>query len=276
MSSTTRAAEDAAAEPRAPRRIRQVRGRRTTILRVASVLVLLGFWELYGRHSNPLLFTYPTAIAQAGVELAANGQLGRALAQSMSVLAWGLGLAIVIGIALGLAMGRSPLVEALVDVPLNALYAMPLVALVPVMVLWVGFGPVAKVVVVFLFAVFSIVINTARGVREVDPQLIEVARSFHAGEMGLWKDVVLPAALPYIVTGTRLAVGRALVGIIVAEFYTSIAGLGYLIVSYANTFQTAKVFVPVVILMALGVGLTWALQLLEHRLAPWQSIQEAI
>jgi NitT/TauT family transport system permease protein len=276
MSSTTRAAQDAAAEPRAPRRILHVRGRRITILRVVSVLVLLGFWELYGRHSNPLLFTYPTAIAQAGVELAANGQLGRALAQSMSVLAWGLGLAIVIGIALGLAMGRSPLVEALVDVPLNALYAMPLVALVPVMVLWVGFGPVAKVVVVFLFAVFSIVINTARGVREVDPQLIEVARSFHAGEMGLWKDVVLPAALPYIVTGTRLAVGRALVGIIVAEFYTSIAGLGYLIVSYANTFQTAKVFVPVVILMALGVGLTWALQLLERRLAPWQSIQEAI
>ena len=275
MSSVTRSAQDRMSAARAPGRIMRARGRRVAVLRAGSVIVLLGFWELYGRHSNPLLFTYPTAIARAGVQLAANGQLGKALGQSLSVLALGLVLAVVAGIAIGLAMGRSPIVEAVLDVPLNALYATPLVALVPVMVLWVGFGTVAKVVVVFLFAVFSIVINTARGVREVDPQLIEVARSFHASETGLWRDVVLPAALPYIVTGIRLAVGRALVGIIVAEFYTSIAGLGYLIVTYANTFQTAKVFVPVVILMALGVGLTWALQLLERRLAPWQSIQEA-
>jgi ABC-type nitrate/sulfonate/bicarbonate transport system permease component len=147
------------------------------------------------------------------------------------------------------------------------------VALVPVIVLWVGFGPVAKVVVVFLFSVFAIVINTARGVREVDPELVEVARSYLAREVGLWKDVVLPSALPYVVTGIRLAVGRALVGVVIAEFYTSIAGLGYLIVLYANTFQTAKVFVPVVILMALGVTLTWLLQLVETRLAPWQALE---
>jgi NitT/TauT family transport system permease protein len=127
------------------------------------------------------------------------------------------------------------------------------------------------VVVVFLFSVFAIVLNTARGVREVDPQLIEVARSYSASEVGLWSDVVLPSALPYIVTGVRLAVGRALVGVIIAEFYTSIAGLGFLIVTYANTFQTAKVFVPVGVLMALGVILTAALQVLEGRLAPWQT-----
>ena len=94
-------------------------------------------------------------------------------------------------------------------------------------------------------------------------------------QRGLWKDVVLPSALPFIVTGVRLAVGRALVGVVIAEFYTSIAGLGFLIVSYANTFQTAKVFVPVVVLMALGVILTAGLQVLEGRLAPWQSRREA-
>jgi NitT/TauT family transport system permease protein len=130
---------------------------------------------------------------------------------------------------------------------------------------------VAKVVVVFLFSVFAIVLNTARGVREVDPKLIEVARSYSATEVGLWWDVVLPSALPYIVTGARLAVGRALVGVVIAEFYTSIAGLGFLIVTYANTFQTAKVFVPVVVLMALGVVLTAVLQVVEGALAPWQS-----
>jgi len=197
--------------------------------------------------------------------------LWKALGQSLAVLGVGLALAIVAGVALGLAIGRSSVVEALLEVPLDALNAMPIVALVPVLVLWVGFGPPAKVVIVFLFSVFAIVINTARGVREVDPELIEVARSFMAREVGLWKDVVLPSALPYIVAGVRLAVGRALVGVVIAEFYTSIAGLGYLIVSYANTFQTAKVFVPVVVLMALGVALTRFVQLLEDRLAPWQA-----
>jgi NitT/TauT family transport system permease protein len=240
------------------------------LLRVLSVVAVLGGWEVYGRHSNPLLFTYPSAIAQAAVELVRNGSLLKAMGQSLSVFGWGLGLAILVGVGVGLAMGRSRVVEALLEVPLDALYAMPTVALVPVIVLWVGFGPVAKVVVVFLFSVFAIVLNTARGVREVDPQLIEVARSYSASEVGLWKDVVLPSALPFIVTGVRLAVGRALVGVVIAEFYTSIAGLGFLIVTYANTFQTAKVFVPVVVLMALGVILTGLLQILEGRLAPWQ------
>jgi NitT/TauT family transport system permease protein len=259
------------ASARRPRRRRAV-GRRTVwLLRALSVVLVLGSWELYGRHTNPLLFTYPSAIAQAGVELVRNGSLLKAMGQSLSVLAWGLGLSVVVGVGVGLAMGRSRIVEALLEVPLDAFYAVPTVALVPVIVLWTGFGPVAKVVVVFLFSVFAIVLNTARGVREVDPQLIEVARSYSASEVGLWKDVVLPSALPYIVTGVRLAVGRALVGVIIAEFYTSIAGLGFLIVTYANSFQTAKVFVPVVVLMALGVVLTAALQVLEGRLAPWQT-----
>ena len=234
---------------------------------------MLAGWEWYGRRTNPLLFTYPTAIAGAAAQLARSGVLWKALGQSLSVLAWGLGLAIVAGVAVGLAMGRSRVAEGLLQVPVDALYATPIVALVPVIVLWVGFGPVAKVVVVFLFSVFAIVLNTARGVREVDPDLVEVARSYLAREVGLWKDVVLPSALPYVVTGVRLAVGRALVGVVIAEFYTSISGLGYLIVTYANTFQTAQVFVPVVFLMALGVTVTWVLQLLESRLAPWQALE---
>ncbi|HXM56572.1 MAG TPA: ABC transporter permease [Candidatus Dormibacteraeota bacterium] len=243
------------------------------MLRVASVLAILGGWEWYGRRTNPILFTYPSAIAQAGVQLARTGVLGKALGQSLSALGLGLLISIVAGVALGLAMGRSRAVEALLEVPIDALYATPMVALVPVMVLWVGFGFAAKVAVVFLFAVFAIILNTARGVKEVDPELVEVARSYLAREVGLWKDVVLPSALPYVVTGVRLAVGRALVGVVIAEFYTSISGLGYLIVTYANTFQTARVFVPVVILMALGVVLTWVLQLLEARLAPWRALE---
>ena len=245
----------------------------TVALRALSVVVILGAWELYGRHTSPLLFTYPSAIALAGFQLARTSALWTALGQSLTVLAAGLGLSVVVGVAAGLAIGRSRVVDALLQVPIDALYATPTVALVPVIVLWVGFGPVAKVVVVFLFSVFAIVINTARGVKEVDPDLVEVARSYLATEVGLWRDVVLPSALPYVVTGVRLAVGRALVGVVIAEFYTAITGLGYLIVLYANSFQTARVFVPVVILMALGVTLTWLLQLVETRLAPWQTVE---
>lgn len=252
------------------RRRRPLSTRRIRALRLVSVLVVLGGWEWYGRQTNPLLFTYPTAIAQAGVGLVRDGVLLKALAQSLAILAIGLALGAMVGIAIGLAVGRSRTVEALLEIPTNALYATPIVALVPVMVLWFGFGPAAKVVVVFLFVVFPILINTARGVRVVDPQLVEVAQSYQASEAGLWKDVVLPSALPYVVTGLRIAVGRALVGIVIAEFYTAIAGLGFLIVSYANTFQTAKVFVPITILMILGVVLTALLQVLEDRLAPWQ------
>ena len=263
----------AGAPGRRSSRRRAVGHRTIWLLRGLSVLVPLGAWEWLGRHTNPLLFTYPSAIAQAGVDLVRNGSLLGAMTQSLSVLAWGLALSVLVGVGIGLAMGRSRIAEALLEVPLDALYAMPTVALVPVIVLWAGFGPVAKVLVVFLFSVFAIMLNTARGVREVDPQLIEVARSYSANEVGLWKDVVLPSALPYVVTGIRLAVGRALVGVVIAEFYTSIAGLGFLIVTYANTFQTARVFVPVVVLMALGVVLTAGLQLLEGRIAPWQSTE---
>lgn len=253
---------------------------RRVLLRGLSVLVVLGVWEWYGRHTNPILFTYPTAIARAGWAMAFGpAQLGKpslwgALGQSLNVFAWGLGLAIVAGVAVGLAMGRSRVVEALLELPMDALYATPTVALVPVIVLWVGFGTTAKIIVVFLFSVFAIILNTARGVREVEPQLLEVARSYLAGERGLWRDVLLPSALPYVITGIRLAVGRALVGVVIAEFYSAISGLGFVIVSYADTFQTAQVFVPVVILMLLGVTFTWMLRLLEARLAPWRSESE--
>ncbi|MGF6883244.1 ABC-type nitrate/sulfonate/bicarbonate transport system permease component [Nocardia sp. GAS34] len=253
---------------------------RRALLRGLSLLVVLGVWEWYGRHTNPILFTYPTAIVRAGWAMAFGpAQLGKpnlwgALGQSLNVFAWGLGLAIVAGVVLGLAMGRSRVVEALLELPMDALYATPTVALVPVIVLWVGFGTTAKIVVVFLFSVFAIVLNTARGVREVDPQLLEVARSYLATEPGLWRDVLLPAALPYVITGIRLAVGRALVGVVIAEFYSAISGLGFVIMSYANTFQIAQVFVPVVILMLLGVTFTWVLRLLEAWLAPWRSESE--
>jgi len=238
-----------------------------------SLLIILVLWEWYGRRTNPILFTYPTAIGHATLDMLADGSLLKALGQSLYVLSLGFALGTLGGGALGLLTGRSMVAAALLDIPVTALYATPMVALVPILVLWFGFGTSAKIMVVLLFTVFPVLINTRRGVREVDPRLVEVARAFCSTEYRLWIDLVLPSALPFVMTGIRLAIGRALIAVIVAEFYTAISGLGYLIVSNAHTFQTARVFVPVVVLMALGVVTTGLLEVAEAHLTPWRQAQ---
>lgn len=242
-------------------------------VRLGSLVALLLLWEQYGKTINPILFTYPSAIAAAFVNTVRTGELQGYLGQSVQVLLYGLGLSLLVGIPLGVLMARQRVVDWALDGYISALYSTPMVAVVPLLVLWFGFDVKAKAVIVFLFAVFPILINTLQGVKSVDPRLLEVARAFRSGEMDLWRDVVVPSALPFIIAGIRLAVGRALVGMVVAEFYTSIAGLGYMIVRYANSFQTDHLFVPVIVLMVLGVVLMEGLRQVQLRMAPW--IQQA-
>jgi NitT/TauT family transport system permease protein len=242
----------------------------TWCLRGASLLITLALWEWYGRSTNPILFTYPTAIALAAMDMLADGTLLSALGQSLCVLSAGFAMGTLVGIGLGLLSGRSQVVAGLLDIPVTALYATPMVALIPILVLWFGFGTSAKIMVVLLFTIFPVLINSQRGVREVDPRLVEVAHAFCSPEYRLWTDLILPSALPFVMTGIRLAIGRALIAVIVAEFYTAISGLGYLIVSNAHAFQTARVFVPIVVLMLLGVVTTALLEMVEARISPWR------
>lgn len=237
-----------------------------------AVLVGLGAWEIYGRMLRSPIFTHPSAIARAFLDTVIKGELWFYLRSSLVVLTLGLALAIVIGIPLGILMARRALVEHAVDPYVNALYATPLVAVIPLIVLWLGFETKAKVVLVFLFCVFPILINTYQGVKSTDARLIEVARAFCSTEPALWRNVILPSAVPFIIAGVRLAIGRGLVGMVVAEFYTTITGLGYMIVQYANTFKMDRLFVPIVVLMAMGVGLTGLLRVLEQRVAPWLNV----
>lgn len=259
--------------PSRPRRSRQ---RNLTpsakwALRLTSVVVILLAWEVYGRSINPILLSYPSAVGQAALDMLADGTLPQALGESMVVLGVGSLIGVCAGLLIGLFAGRSQVVAALVELPMNALYATPSVALIPVIVLWFGFGPTAKTVVVMLFVLFPVLINTMRGVQEVDAGLIEVARSFCSRERRMWRDLILPSALPYIVTGLRLAIGRALIGVIVAEFFTAFAGLGNLIVTNANQFRTDRMFVPIVVIALFGVVLTALLEWLERRIVRWHS-----
>ena len=243
-------------------------------VRLISLVAVFVLWEFYGRRVNPILFTYPTAILRAFVGLVASGELQSYMRESLLVLLYASVLSVVAGVVLGVAMGRFRMVEWATEIYINALYSMPMVAMVPLIVLWFGFKVPAKVIVVFLFMVFPILLNTYQGVKDVDRNLQEVASSFCSTERQLWRHLIIPSALPFIVVGMRLAIGRGLVGMIVAEFYTSVTGLGYMIVRYANAFETDKLFVPIVVVMILGVGLMSLVKWLEGRIAPWRHFDE--
>ncbi len=236
-----------------------------------SIVCLLALWEIFGRDINPVFGSYPSAIAVAFWELLSTGQLTSALYDSLRSFLLGYGLAIVIGVPVGLVIGRFRTAEAAFGIFITAGYAMPLVALVPLLILWLGLGFAVKVAVVFLMSLFPICINTWLGVVAVPKTLIEVGKSFVAPDFVILRRIILPATLPYIMAGIRLAVGRAVVGMVIAEFFTTISGLGAVIINSANNFDTATMFVPIIILMVMAIGLNWLIGFVERRVAPWQA-----
>jgi len=255
------------------KKVAMARRRRTLMLnvgiRIVSLFAVLVIWQIFGARVDQSLFTTPLAIAKAAVEMVADGELWTYLAPSLVVLAIGLSLAAVIGVIVGLVLARFWVLDVAFGVYITFLYSIPSVALVPLIVLWAGFATASKVIILFLFAFFPMVINTYQGVKNVDAKLIEVGRSFRCSERQLWSNIVLPSALPFIVTGLRLAVGRGLIGMVLADLYTAISGIGYLIVRTASTYEVNKMFVPIVTLGLLGVTLTACVRLVEVRVAPW-------
>jgi ABC-type nitrate/sulfonate/bicarbonate transport system permease component len=246
----------------------------TLAVRVVSLAVVLTIWEVLGARVDPILFTTPSKIAKAAVVMIGSGELWQYLWPSLIVLGIGLSLAAVSGVIIGLLLARFWVLDVALGVYITFLYSTPTVALVPLIVLWAGFDTTAKVVILFLFAFFPMVINTYQGVKSVDPKLLEVGRAFRCSERQLWANIVLPAALPFIVTGLRLAVGRGLIGMVLADLYTAISGIGYLIVRTASTYQVDKMFVPIVTLGLLGVTLTALLRVLERLVAPWTAASD--
>jgi sulfonate transport system permease protein len=261
-------ADRSRAQATAARRRRQRAGG-IIFVRLASLIVVLGAWQWFGAEINPALFTTPSAVAQAAVGMIASGELWAYLWPSLIVLAIGLILASMVGIAVGLVLARYWVIDVAFGVYITFLYSIPTVALVPLIVLWAGYETTAKVIILFLFAFFPMAINTYQGVKNVDPRLIEVGRSFRCSERQLWTNIVLPGALPFILTGLRLAVGRGLIGMVLADLYTAVSGIGYLIARAAGTYQVDKMFVPIVTLGILGVVLTALLRVMEIKLAPW-------
>jgi ABC-type nitrate/sulfonate/bicarbonate transport system permease component len=236
------------------------------ILHISVLLV----WEIACRTVIPPLYLpAPSTIMVALVKTIQSGELPTQLSQTAVILLAGYGLSVVVGMVMGILMGTVPLVAKLLDPYVNALYAMPTVALVPLVVIWLGLGVEAKIFLTFIVGVFPIMISAQTGVNNIPAAYIETANAFACSRSQiLWK-VIVPAAVPFFVSGLRLGLGRALVGVVVAEMFTAMSGLGYMITNYAASFKTAYLFVPILTLALFSIALTELLRWAERRLLPW-------
>jgi ABC-type nitrate/sulfonate/bicarbonate transport system permease component len=234
---------------------------------LTSVLVVLTAWELYGR-TRPLFTSYPTAIAQAAPTIFLPS-IVPALGSTMLGFSVGLAIAVPLGIAIGVAMGRNRLVELVLSPYVSALYVTPRIALIPLLVLWFGLDFKLRVAIVALSAVFPIIVNTYAGMKEVDQALLDVGRVFMANGSQRLRTIVLPGSLPYIFTGLRLGVARALGGVIVAELSSSISGIGRLLGNYGRFFKVPELFFTIIVIGVVGLLLTMGLAYIQRRFAPW-------
>lgn len=258
---------------RLPAKVRRKSELSPGMIRVISVVTFLLLWEVFGRRVDPILMSYPSAIVVAFYQLLLSGELFYEAGRSIRSFLAGFGLAIFFGILIGILMGAYRRFEYAIDPFINALYSTPNVALIPLMILWLGLGLVAKIAVVFLIAFFPIVVSTFSGVKNISGSLVEIGRAFGLNDVQIMRKIILPGSIPFIVTGVRLAVGRAVVGMVVAEFFTAISGLGGMIIKYSNRFETDKMFVPIIALAFFGVLLTEAVKIFERKVAPWKETE---
>jgi NitT/TauT family transport system permease protein len=254
---------------RQQRRVALRHGSLVWTLRLAVAAVLLVSWQLVGKQ-NPLFTSYPTAVARAAWDEITSGKLFVAIGQSFEILALGLAAGVVVGVIVGLLIGRYALVASSVEWIISALNATPLLAIIPLVIVWFGLGLESKVVTVFALTVFSMLLNTAAGVHEVEQNVLDVSRAFVASEWQVFRKIILPSSVPFIMTGLRISIGRALIGTVAAEFFTGISGLGGMIQTYGAAYETDYMLVPVLTLMLLGVLLTGVARWLENVVAPWR------
>jgi NitT/TauT family transport system permease protein len=242
-----------------------------SILALTTFSLFMILWELIPTLGliKPLFTSSPSRIFTAGQWLWAHG-LWNDILVSTTEFSIGFALAIIVGVPLGVALGWYRRVQAMFDPFITTLYATPRVALLPLLILWLGIGINSKIAVVFLGAIFPILINVIAGMRTIEETLLKCARSFGASDRQIFTTLALPSSVPFIVAGMRLAVGRGLVGVVVGELVASTAGIGHMMSIAGSTFQTDKVFVGIILLAGFGYLLTELLKRLEARFESWR------
>lgn len=242
------------------------------VVGAVSVLLFFSAWEGAVRAGlvSAQFVSSPVLVVRAAARLFAEGDMWPHLRVSGLEFVAGYGAAILVAIPVGLAVGWYRRLSYCVAPFIDALNAVPRVALLPLLVIWFGIGIWSKIVVVFLGAVVPLTINTLSGVRVTEGRFLKVARSFGASELRVFRTIVLPGTLPFIFTGLKYAAGRALLGVVVGELYAATAGIGYLIMMAGNSIQTDIVFVGILTMTAAGVITVAALNRLERRFDAWR------
>lgn len=243
--------------------------------RYAVWVLLLALWEILARDQSPYFFTYPSAILSSAAGMVVSGEIPEALVVSLKALVVGYGLAAAIAVPLGLVSGRVDYLRRLLNPLMMAFYVTPRLALIPLIIIWVGIGFWAKITVIWLVCFFAIYFNVVQGVNSLSRSYLDVARAYGADESAVLRYVTLPAALPFIATGLRLGLGLALIGMVVSEFLIGLTGLGGVIVYYSMRLRVAQVFAAVLFILILGFSLMALAQALERRVSHWKQTERA-
>ncbi|HET7850426.1 MAG TPA: ABC transporter permease [Pseudolabrys sp.] len=235
-----------------------------------SIFAGIALWEIAGRNTSAAFMVPFSETLVRLWQVTVHGDFIAQLIDSGQLFLTGFVLALVVGLPLGLLLARVRVLRIGIEPYIMIIYATPLVALIPFILSIMGFGFAPKVLVVFLFAIFPVIYNTVEGARSIKPELIEVAQSFRSSEWALWREVMLPYTLPYSMTGVRQAIGRALVGMIAAEFFLSSTGVGQFIMGASQNFDTAGVFASIFVIGLIGVGLMRLGLKMERHFARWR------
>lgn len=240
-------------------------------MNVLSIATLAVLWEVAGRLMDTTLIPPLSNIASAWLRLLMNGKLLENLVMSLWTLAAGFFLAVILGVIIGVLMGRFRPVEHFLDLYINALMSAPMTAFVPLLIMWFGLGVESRIAVVFLFAFFVIVINTMTGVKQVDRIFVEMARSFGAKELEVFFKVVLPAAMPAIMAGVSIGMGRAVKGIVTAEMLLTLTGIGGMIMQYGSAFATDALFAVILTILMVAMIAMKLVKIVDRRLTGWKA-----
>ena len=238
-------------------------------VRLIAGLVIAALWQVLVGALAPAYVAKPIGIIEAIPKVVTGAAFLKAAWSTLSAVLQGLAIAIVIGTAVGLLVGRIRTADRALGFYISALYAMPMVAVLPLVTLWFGYTNGARMAIVVFAAFFSIAMNVADGARSVPPEHLEVARAYRARWPAIWFGIALPASLPYLLAGIRLAAGRALIAAIVAEFFISLEGLGFYILFNSRTFNHDAAFVAVLVLAGFGIGVEVAMNWAIRRFMPW-------
>jgi ABC-type nitrate/sulfonate/bicarbonate transport system permease component len=243
------------------------------ILGGIAVLIVLGIWQAVWSYTDwisPLFFSGPSAIGKQFWVSLTQGNLLADLAFSGKNFTIGFGIALVSGVVLGVIIGWYRRVRLILDPFLNALYAAPRIAMMPLIIIWFGIGMWSKVFIVFLSAFFPILVNTVAGIRNMDRDLLRAARAFCASDWQIFKTLAIPGSVPFILTGVRQGVAVGLIGVVVGEMLGSSEGVGFMVAYGGQTFQTDTLFVGFVIIAFAGILLTSLAERLERRFSRWR------